>query len=405
MKILLTHRYFWPDSPPYAAILRVIGEGLAEQGHEVHVFASMPSYRAEGTAAKAPKRERMGDLQVRRVWVLPEGSRNPVVRVLNVLIYMVGLFVHILRTRPDLVTASTFPPLAAGWSASLAARLIGAKFVYHMMDVHPEVSAHAGSRLGQGWLFRLQRWIDQGTLGRATSAVVLSEDMAETLAARPRGARCPIRVINNFALDAFEPALDPPQDLVKDPARIRVIFAGNLGRFQDLPLLADGIALLFERYPALEVFFLGDGVALPGLKDRWEDHPQVRFGPFLPFAQAKSLIAEADLGLVSLTPGVYRVAYPSKMLTYLGLGVPVLALVEPESALARSIADHGLGAVPAARTPEAIAAALDPLIADTAALARTRDQVQAYAKAEVDRTAILSQWQSLLEDITKGGDA
>lgn len=360
MKILLTHRYFVPDSSPYGVILRRIGKELAAAGHEVEVFTSRPSYGRD--PGKAPRREQLGDVAVRRVWVLSEAGRSPLVRVINVLLYCMALFFHTLRARADVVTACTFPPVLAAWSASLAARLSGARFVYHMQDIHPEASTYSGGRLGFGLPARLLTALDNQTLRRADAIVTLSEDMAETLRARGLGP-LPIILINNPALETDGETAAPPRELVKPAGMTRVLFAGNLGRFQNLPLLAEGVAQCFDAHPELELMFLGDGVALPELKARWADHPQVRFAPFLPFAQARGIIGGADIGLVSLSANIYRVAYPSKVSTYHDLGLRILALVEPESQMARDLKRHGTGAVPREATPEAIGAALETLLA------------------------------------------
>lgn len=391
MKILLTHRYFWPDTAPYALMLRAIGEGLCEDGHEVHVFASKPSYRGGVTA---PAREDLGALKVRRSWVFQERRSNPALRALNVVLYCLALFWRVLMLRPDVVTASTFPPVLAAWWASLAARLVGAKFVYHMQDIHPEVSRYSGGRLGRGFVGKLLTWLDNQTLRRSAAILVLSPDMADTLATRGLGD-LPIHVLNNFQLDDFDGGDPPPSDLARDPAKIRVIFAGNLGRFQNLPLLAEGVARCFTAHPELELFFLGDGAALPDLKARWGDHPQVRFGPFLPFAQARPLIEDAQVGLVSLTPDIYRVAYPSKLLTYAGLGVPVLALVEPESQLAQELVRAGIGRAAAAPTAEGIATALEALLS----AAPSPDHVRHWYAQTADRAIVLERWRALVQGL------
>lgn len=361
MRMLLTHRYFWPDSSPYGVILRQIGKELAAAGHEVWIFTSKPSYGKD--APDAPAHQRLGEMMVRRIWVLSEARRNPLIRAFNVLFYCIALFFHVLRNRADVVTAGTFPPVLAAWSASLAARLSGARFIYHMQDIHPEVSAYSGGMLGRGLPARLLTRLDNQTLRRADAIVTLSADMAETLRARGL-SDLPVHIINNPPLEADQADVAPPADLQKPEGVVRVIFAGNLGRFQNLPLLAEGVARCFDTHPELELMFLGDGVALPELKARWGDHPKVRFAPFMPFAQARSVIAGADIGLVSLSPHIYRVAYPSKIATYRDLGVKVLALVEPESQMARELERSGWGGVvPAAATPTAIAEALERLIA------------------------------------------
>lgn len=359
MKVLLTHRYFVPDSSPYGVILHRIAQDLAAASHEVEVFTSIPSYGRN--PAMAPRCEQLGAVAVRRVWVLSEASRNPLARFLNVLIYCVALFLHILRARADVVTTCTFPPVLAAWSASLAARLSGARFVYHLQDIHPEVSVYSGGLMGRGLPARLLTALDNQTLRRADAIVTLSEDMADSLRARGLGP-LPITLINNPALEPDGDPIAPPPGLVKPAGVTRVIFAGNLGRFQNLPLLAEGVAQCFATHPELELMFLGDGIAVPELKARWGTHPQVRFAPFLPFAQARGIIGGADIGLVSLSANIYRVAYPSKVSTYLDLGLRILALVEPESQMARELEQRATGAVPRAPTPEAIGAALESLL-------------------------------------------
>lgn len=391
MKILFTHRYFWPDSPPYAAMLIELARAFAAAGHDVRVFAGMPSYR-QGDANPVAAAETLDGIAVRRCRVLAGEKRHIVLRLLNVLLYCGGLFWHILRTRPDVVTASTFPPVIAGWTASLAARLAGARFVYHMQDVHPEVSAYSGGGMGRGLAYRLFRALDSQTMKRASAIVVLSDDMANTV--RARGLKIvPVTVINNFSLTARNQAEQaPPPELVKPQGRRRAIFAGNLGRFQNLPALAEGIALLFADHPDLELLFLGDGEALDGLKARWGDHPQVRFGPFLPFAQAKVLIRDADAGLVSLAPDIYNVSFPSKVQTYVELGLPILALVEPHSALAREITTRGLGEVPASSAPQDIAAALSRLLTTP----DRAEALRAYTAETATLEAAFARWQTCL---------
>ena len=390
MKILLTHRYFWPDSPPYAAMLRrLAGDMAAKGGRDVHVFASMPSYRS---TARVPRREVIDGVQVARCRVLGNERAHMIVRVLNTVVYCTGLFFHILRKRPDVVTAATFPPVVAGWTASLAARLVGAKFVYHMQDVHPEVSEISGGRMGRGLALRLFRWLDNQTLRRAAAIVVLSEDLANTVRARGLGD-LPIHVINNFPLDTGGAPEAPPAELVKPDGVRRVIFAGNLGRFQNLDALAEGVMQALEDHPDTQLMFLGDGDALAGLKARWGDHPRVIFGPFLPFAQAGPLIGGADVGLVSLAPEIYRVSYPSKIFTYVALGLPILMFAESDSAMARHIRDAGIGTVPRDASAPEIAAALSALLAD---LDRHKAATRVFAEEFASFDAVAARWDRML---------
>ena len=257
--------------------------------------------------------------------------------------------------------------------------------------------------MARPFLRPLFRWLDTRTCRRAAAIVVLSRDMEATIRARPGGADMPIHVINNFAQDTFDTTGEAPPELAKPDGTVRIIFAGNMGRFQNVPLLADGVGQVLERYPQVQLLLLGDGVALPELKAKWEGHPQVRFHPFLPFADAQEVIRGADLGLVCLAAGIYQVSYPSKVLTYLALGLPMLAVVEPHCQLAAELREQGLGAVPEAATPEAIAQALDGLLSDPTRLDEARDAVHRYHEAETSIPAAQARWCALMDQLASQG--
>ncbi len=175
-RILAIHRYYWPDTPPYASLLRAIAREWTEQGHRVDVLTGQPSYKAETDVERRPRNERVDGVTVRRVAMRPDRSaawRRP----FNVVWFpfVVALRVLVGR-RYDVVMCSTVPPVLLGWSVSAVARLRGARFVYHCMDLHPEIGRLSGEFAGP-WLYRLLGRLELSTCRRAAAIVVLSEDM------------------------------------------------------------------------------------------------------------------------------------------------------------------------------------------------------------------------------------
>ena len=59
LRVLVVHRYFWPDAAPVAAILRAICDRFAAQGHDVTVFTSQPCYKPELKKNRQPNREEL----------------------------------------------------------------------------------------------------------------------------------------------------------------------------------------------------------------------------------------------------------------------------------------------------------------------------------------------------------
>ena len=99
MRLLFTHRYFWPDTPFYANMLYVIARHFAARGDDVRVFASQPSY---GSTEQMPSPEHREGLTIERVSVLHENKRNVLTRACIMIIYCVALYRQVLRTHPSI---------------------------------------------------------------------------------------------------------------------------------------------------------------------------------------------------------------------------------------------------------------------------------------------------------------
>ena len=183
MKILFSHRYFFPDVAPYASLLRFIAKDISDLNHDCHVYCSNPSYRSVSNELKEYSDE-LESLNIHRCWVFHEETAPVFVRALNVIIYSFGLFISVLKVKPDVVTASTFPPVFAEYMASLGAKLVGAKFIYHVQDIHPEVSEISTGFMGKTGVAAIFRRLDNQTLRRSAAIIVLSKDMENTLKAR-----------------------------------------------------------------------------------------------------------------------------------------------------------------------------------------------------------------------------
>ena len=109
------------------------------------------------------------------------------------------------------------------------------------------------------------------------------------------------------------------------------------------------------------------------------------------------MIASADLALVSLKPGIYRAAYPSKTLTYLGLGVPILAMIEPESELAQTLHIRRLGRVVPHGDPVALAAEIRKAADAKDDGARVR--ALRYHAEHLSKETVLARWTALVSEV------
>lgn len=404
MRILLVHRYFWPDSPPYASMLRVMARHFAARGHEVTVLTTQPSYTAATARMKMPRRETREGYRVLRRPMLPESKRNWLARLLNVALFQWHVFWHVLlrRRRYELVTATTMPPVVVAAAAGLATRLRGGHFLYHCMDLYPEIARLSGRLpMGRGPIPAALGWLDRRNCRRAARVVVLSDDMRDTLRARGLDT-AHVRVINNFALEPDEGArlMQPPPEALKPDGEVRILFAGNVGRFQGLETAVDALHELRDR-PEIQLHVVGDGVARAALERRAGallGHT-IHFQGFRPLPEAIAFMDDADLGLVSLQPGVIRSAFPSKTMTYLAAGLPLLVMVEEDSALARLVREEGVGACSPQGDTAALAEAIRTAANDPEARARMKGAASALADSEFSARAALVRWDQVIAEL------
>lgn len=355
--------------------------GLCERGIDVTVFCGVSQHLQDRISAQE-------SYAVRRVKLWPNWPRLGPFEAICAPFYAIALGWHLIRNRYDVVTAATYPPVVAAAVACIVCKLTQQRFIYHVQDVHPEVSQISHHKIGRGWLFRILRMVDNLTLRFSYAVVTLSHDMAQTL--KDRGLYVPnIHVINNFCADPIPEGLGRPASRSQGKSLKRIIYAGNLGNYQNLPNIVEGLASAAESRQDIEVVLMGQGKAADRLKARWEGHPHVLFLPHLPPQAARATIAEADAAFLSLGAGMYRVSYPSKLFTYLDCKVPVLAFVESESCLSKDIRDRGWGVVCDNTALERILPALDQLLVMKAHLA-TCDSAKI-------RNAAISAWMKLLE--------
>ena len=408
MKVLFFYQHFWPDSPPYANMLRTISAYFAGKGHEISVLTAQPSYKLVDRAARSPATERIDNVRVRRLALLPgSGSISPLraiskaSRPLRAACYLIGQ--AILGRRQDVIVAATIPPVANGLFGLIAARLTRAKFVYHLQDIYPEIGALGGLWAEKSLKHKCLRWFDTLVCKMADHCIVLSEDMADTL--RARGiVNTPISVINNFMLASFSgenvevvPRADTDVSAVPE---FRVVFAGNLGRFQGLELMLQAfVEVTRNKNLRMELHFIGEGAAENSLKASAKGSQNIFFHGYYPFSEACRLMATFDAGLVSIQPDIYRYAYPSKTLTYLGMGLPILALVEPESSLAQSIAKDKLGVAASNTNRQSLVDGFSELAEYLKSDANDQKRIKALANDTYSSAAVMGQWDSMFEEL------
>ena len=402
MRILLVHRYYWPDAGAYSAMLHIMAQRFVEDGHQVTVFSTQPGYN-NVTDERLPYRSVTNGVEVFRVGLMKENKKKFWNRAINVVIFIARLITHMLLRfgRYDLVTVASFPPTVTAMIVRWMTWLTGSRYLYHCQDIYPEI-AEASGLIKRQWLADLALKIDRRNCKRATAIVSLSQDMEDTLTRRGV-SDSNMHIINNFIIDKFDPTVTVDSTLTKVPGKFRVLFAGNMGRFQNLDQLMLAADQL-KHNQDIHFFFVGAGAMESDLKQQATDlglmDKTVFFRPFQPLEKVMRVIRDADLAIVSLSPKVIDCAYPSKTMSYVEAGCRILAILEPESELAQLIKERDLGAVCANSRADAIATAVNLEYDRWQESDYDREHIRRIGDEVFGQEAILAKWSELLQQLS-----
>jgi colanic acid biosynthesis glycosyl transferase WcaI len=365
MRMLIINQYFPPDASSTAHLLGELCEDLA-RAHDVEVIAGRPSYEAR-TGSTAPP-----NVRVRRVRSTRFSRRTLPGRATNYLTFVaLATGAAVCARRPDVVVTMTDPPIA-GVLGVLASRRHDRPFALLSHDVYPDIALAAGvlapGRAAQAW-----RLLNKVVRRSAACILTVGRDMSEKLehegvpTERLLFAPC-------WSADwgMARASRDQTRTTMGWRDRFVIMHAGNQGVAQNLPMLAD-LAQDLRDQDDIEIVLLGDGAALSEFRRTINARRlrNVRCLPHRERADAQRLMAAADLHIVSLIPGLWGCAAPSKTYGILSVGRPFVAAVDSGSEPHRIVTEHGCGIrVPAGDHRALAAAILELRSADLEALGK-----------------------------------
>jgi glycosyltransferase involved in cell wall biosynthesis len=229
-----------------------------------------------------------------------------------------------LRRRYDAVEVYNMPDLLV--FAALPARLRGAKVVLYLFELIPEQAQDDFGWSAGHPMVRLLRWIECRAVRFADRVIAVSPYDKRILQERtsPRAALAVILNVPDDELFAPRPAANSGS-----PGRLRVFTHGSVLRRYGIQTLVQAMPYVLREVPEAEAWILGRGEYRPALESLARelgvaDH--VRFVDWVPLEDVPSLIATADVGVVStLLPRLL----PNKLFEYAAMAKPVAVAAGP----------------------------------------------------------------------------
>jgi len=312
---------------------------------------------------------------------------------------------RVRRFGPDVVLSANTPLIAQKFLLSESKRL-GSRFVFWQQDLLGigirRVLSRRYGRLGAAIGNRFVA-LERSLLMASDAVVVISRGFLPAL----KELRIPadrIHVVENWA-PIDELPLQPranqwagAQDLL---GKRVVLYSGTLGLKHDPAVILD-LARALSEQEDVEIVVVSEGRGADWLRQRRDDEDltHLRLLPFQPYDLLPDVMASGDilLALLEADAGVFSV--PSKVLSYLCAGRPVLAAIPGDNLAADVIRRSGGGVLVEPGDGAGLRAKARQLLEDPALRAQLGLRARQYAEDNFDIAAIGDRFEEILDPLS-----
>lgn len=271
--------------------------------------------------------------------------------------YISGHFINAFRAtfrvdKPDLIYVISQPPILGGFLGRLAKLFRGGKLIYNIQDFNPE-QAEAVGYSKMSIVNTLARAVDNHSIRKSDQIIVVGRDMYDRLLNRVKKIDIKrVCIINNWIHEGhirpYKIRCGKENNIYEEKYgisdKLTIMYSGNIGLYYDLENIIKVIGE-FKFYKDLQFIFVGDGVHRLTLETFCKENnmQNVLFYDYVPKEELQCSLNAADIHFVTNQKGIKGVSVPSKIYGILGVGRPVLGILEQGSEAAMIIEEAKCG--------------------------------------------------------------
>ena len=335
MRILVVEAYYEPNSGPAAPLFTMLCQELARRGHQVTMLTAVPHYPS-GRVPQAyrglrARRTTENGVKVIRVPLPSVDRSNLRQRLFQFLAYQVGAVLSGWNIDFEVFVSAT--PSLEVWLPFLFFSVLRQKpAVYSVHDVYPDTGVQLGIFRHKAVIELVTR-LERNCTGRAAIVRILSQSFQEGVE-RLGVPEHKIRLIYDWVDTGLITPMPKNNAFASEQGLADcfvVLYAGNIGFSQGLEHMLETARMLVDEN--IRFVFVGEGTTKEFLMETATSlHlPNVTFLPFQPREQLPEVLATADVSVVMLRQGMGFNSLPSKTLSILASGRPMIVSIDPDS--------------------------------------------------------------------------
>ena len=348
-RVLIHSIVFSPDSVSTAYLYNDIALGLVENGFDVVVLTTTPHYNLiESDLIKQPITKKLFGLYYQsdfygiQVYHIPLKKYKSTIKRLVSFIYwhIMSLLIGFSIKKINFVLSPS-PPLTIGFVSLLIAKFKRAKSVYNVQEIYPDLLIKQGN-LKSPIIINLLKSFEKFIYNHSAAVTTIDEVFYTTISSRFSDIS-KLKIIPNFVdTDLYKPIkqkLEIPSIFGNDNGKINILYAGNIGFFQDWePLLFAAKELLNDN---IEFWIIGEGVQKKYLKKEVQNQnlTNVRIFPY----QSRELIPVinnyVDIHFITINQQMEQEGFPSKVYAIMACAKPIIVVTGESTPLYNFLKD------------------------------------------------------------------
>ena len=342
---------FSPDGVSTAYLYNDIALGLVKNGFDVIVLTTTPHYNVIESALNKQQliKKLFGLYFVSyyhgiKVYHLPLKKYEKVIFRLFSFVYWHFLsLIFGLTIKSISFVISPSPPLSIGFISLLIAKFKAAKSVYNVQEIYPDLLINQGN-IKSSVLIGLLKRFEKFIYNNSTAVITIDEIFYSKIKSRFINPN-KLNIISNFVdTDLYKPIkakLELPPIFDQSNDKIKLIYAGNIGFFQDWdPFLYAAKELVGEN---IEFLIIGEGVQKRFLEDSVKEQglKNVKIYPYQHRDFMPAINNLADIHFIVINKQMEQEGFPSKVYTIMACAKPMIVVTGVKTPLFNFLSDRG----------------------------------------------------------------
>lgn len=339
-KILIHSIAFSPDGVSTAYLYNDIALKFEEKGFKVIVLTTTPHYNVlPDELKKQPvKRSLLGLYStsnykgIKVIHVPQKKFKSSVLRMFGfVYWHFASVILGLFQKKIDVILSPS-PPLTIGLINIILGKVKGAKVIYNVQEIYPDLLIEAGGLKSKSLIYIL-KWLEGIVYKYSDKVTTIDKVFYNTIVNRFNDTS-KLHIIPNFVDTSIYMPLSTKEIEINDnyfptTNSLKLMYAGNIGHAQDWnTLIKTAIKLKKEK---IEFFVIGEGVMKVFLEEEIKIHEltNIHLIPYQPRECMPFLIAYSDIQFIFMSPQTAGHGFPSKVYTIMACAKPMLVCSSP----------------------------------------------------------------------------